>query len=58
MRKEVFDNKIEETFAESNTKFSMKLIDRKKDMLVLDKRIFWSKVHLTTSHSGMSANNN
>ena len=43
MRKGGFNNKIEETFAESNTEFSMKLINRENAMLVLDKKICWSK---------------
>lgn len=38
-----FDNKRENTFAESNTEFSMKLIDRDRDTLVLDKRTCWSR---------------
>ena len=38
-----FNNETEETFAQSNLEFEMKLTDREKVMLVLDPRIFWSR---------------
>ena len=38
-----FNNKTEETFAERNTEFYMKLTDREKTVLVLEKKICWSK---------------
>ena len=43
MRNEVFDYKTDETFVERNADFSMKLTDRGKPMLALDKRTWWSK---------------
>ena len=44
MLKIFVDNKIEETFVESNTAFSMELTDRDKSMLVLDKSVCWSRI--------------
>ena len=43
MRKLIFDNKTETTFAESNAKFCINLLDRERAMLVLDKSFFWSR---------------
>ena len=42
MRKEIFDDKTENTFAQINTEFSMNLVCRERAMLVLCERICWS----------------
>ena len=43
MRKDIFDNKTEKTFAECNAEFSMNLTDKERAMLILDKNICWSR---------------
>ena len=38
-----FKIKTEKTFAENNSEFSMNLLDRERAMLVIDKRVCWSR---------------
>ena len=42
-KRRFFNNKTEETFAESNTEIEMNLTDREKATLLLDPRTAWNK---------------
>ena len=45
-----FNNKLEKTFAEANADFFMNLLDKERALLVLEKRVCWSRSAFDNAH--------
>ena len=52
-----FNNKLEITFSDANADFCMNLSDRGRDLLVLDKRVCWSRILSENSNKWINCQN-